>query len=309
MVLESENKTFMDAAIIAFVSPIRRNKRGKPVGSRQRVLIINLYKKYSRCVNQLKGKKVSVYHKISEDTGIGIRTISKTVKMYTESRIVKSPNKKRICNKTLFSNMDELMKDAIRRKVHAFFMKNEIPTLNKVHAAIAEDSDFPNISRTSLFRILHNLNFKFEKRGRSSMLMDREDIICWRRSYLRSIKRYREEGKKIYYLDETWVNVGHTTPTIWVDKTIQSSKQAFLRGLTTGLKNPSGKGKRLIIVHIGSDTGFVDGGLYVFEGKTTGDYHNEMTGEVFKEWFEGEYHILSFILNHINIAITPHVFD
>lgn len=76
------------------------------------------------------------------------------------------------------------------------------------------------------------------------MLIDRDDIVCWRQSYLSSIKHYREEGKKIYYLDETWVNSGHTTPTVWVDKTVQSSTQAFLRGLTPGLKNASGKGKR-----------------------------------------------------------------
>ena len=57
--------------------------------------------------------------------------------------------------------------------------------------------------------------------------------------------------------------------------------------LYKGLKNPSGKGKRLIILHIGSDNGFLDGGLLIFESKQTNDYHEEMNGEVFKEWFEG----------------------
>lgn len=46
--------------------------------------------------------------------------------------------------------------------------------------------------------------------------------------------------KKNYYLDETWINAGHIKPKIWVDKTIKSSKQAFMDGLSTGLKNPSG---------------------------------------------------------------------
>ena len=86
-------------------------------------------------------------------------------------------------------------------------------------------------------------------------------------------------------MDETWVNEGITRNKVWEDKTIVSAKDAFLKGLTTGLKNPRGKGKRLIVVHIGSDKGFVDNGLLVFQSHSTKDYHEEMTGERFHEWF------------------------
>lgn len=119
------------------------------------------------------------------------------------------------------------------------------------------------------------------------MIIDRDDIILWTRKYLRLIREYRAQNKKIYYLDETWVNEGHTKPKAWVDTTIKTKKQAFLSGLSTGLKNPSGKGKRLIITHIGSDSGFVEGGLLMFESRKTVDYHEEMTGAVFQQWFEG----------------------
>lgn len=47
-----------------------------------------------------------------------------------------------------------------------------------------------------------------------------------------------------------------------------------------------GKGKRLIITHIGSDDGFVEGGLHVFESKKQGDYHQDMNAEVFENWFK-----------------------
>lgn len=57
-------------------------------------------------------------------------------------------------------------------------------------------------------------------------------------------------------------------------------------GWSTGLKMPSGKGRRLIITHIGSNDGFVTDGLLVFESKSTGDYHEDMNAEVFEEWFE-----------------------
>ncbi|XP_040063080.1 uncharacterized protein LOC120837639 [Ixodes scapularis] len=59
-----------------------------------------------------------------------------------------------------------------------------------------------------------------------------------------------------------------------------------MRGLTTGLKQPSGKGQRLIVTHIGSEDEFVPGCLDVFRGKKTGDYHEEMDGPRFEKWFD-----------------------
>ena len=53
-------------------------------------------------------------------------------------------------------------------------------------------------------------------------------------------------------MDETWVNAGHTKEKIWHDKIVISAKYAFLNGLSTGLRNPTGKGKRLIVIHSGS---------------------------------------------------------
>jgi transposase len=63
------------------------------------------------------------------------------------------------------------------------------------------------------------------------------------------------------------------------------TREAFNQGLFTGLKSPSGKGKRLIILHIGSEDGFVDDGLLLFEGIKQGNYHDEMNANKFEEWF------------------------
>jgi hypothetical protein len=54
---------------------------------------------------------------------------------------------------------------------------------------------------------------------KKALLIER-NIIVWRHSYLRKIKRSKEEGKDIIYLDETWVNVGQTILKEWHDKTI-----------------------------------------------------------------------------------------
>ena len=55
-------------------------------------------------------------------------------------------------------------------------------------------------------------------------------------------------------------------------------------GLCYGPKQPTGKGKRLIIAHIGSKDGFLPDALLMFESKKTGDYHEDMDGERFENW-------------------------
>ena len=113
------------------------------------------------------------------------------------------------------------------------------------------------------------------------MILDHDDIILWRRRYLWQIRKLRQQKLKIYYLDETWVNEGHhLTSKSWSVSAVKTKKQVFLSGLSTGIKNPSGKGKR----HIGSDNGFMEGGDLVFEWEKKKKELSQ--GYVFKSWFE-----------------------
>ncbi|XP_040066116.1 uncharacterized protein LOC120839819 [Ixodes scapularis] len=65
-----------------------------------------------------------------------------------------------------------------------------------------------------------------------------------------------------------------------------------MRGLTTGLKQPSEKSQRHIVTHIGSEDGFVAGCLDAFRGLKTGDYHEKINGTRFETWFEAVLQIL-----------------
>ncbi|XP_025202892.1 uncharacterized protein LOC112599971 [Melanaphis sacchari] len=173
--------------------------------------------------------------KISKTSGVGQKTVERTLAEYKAKGIVSSPNKIKI-RKTAMDKTEDFDQNAIRQK--------------------------------------------------NSALIERNDIVCWRRKYLESINYYRLSGRPIYYLDETWVNAGETSTKSWVDTTISSPRVAFLRGLTTGQKEPSGKSKRLIVLHIGSSDGFVPGALLCFESKkNTSDYHDEMNGDTFYDWF------------------------
>ena len=98
-------------------------------------------------------------------------------------------------------------------------------------------------------------------------------------NYLGNIKSFREAGYDIVYLDETWVNQNHCTDYMWLPNDGSDAP-----------KIPSGKGKRLIVLHAGTRSeGLIDGCDLVFLAKSKdGDYHQEMNSVVFLEWFENQ---------------------
>ena len=81
------------------------------------------------------------------------------------------------------------------------------------------------------------------------------------------------------YMDETWVNQNHCTDYMWLPNDGSDAP-----------KIPSGKGKRLIVLHAGTRSeGLIDGCDLVFLDKSKdGDYHQEMNSVIFLEWFENQ---------------------
>lgn len=83
------------------------------------------------------------------------------------------------------------------------------------------------------------------------------------------------------YLDESWVNARDGKEKVWV-----KDDPTAAGGMKDGIRKTSGKGNRLILLHVGSESGWVDGAALVFQSKkVTGGYHDEMTGQHFEEWF------------------------
>lgn len=222
---------------------------------------------------------------LSNELGIGETTIFNTINEYRTTKTVSSPNKKRTC-KNITTKINDIYKEAIRKKVQQFWINRKLPTVNEIHVAINNDESLPNFSRTTLFRVLKSLGFEYVNRGQNSALIDSNDLILGRRRYLRDLKKYRAEGCPIYYLGETCVNARDVSSKVCIDTTVQSSQTPFSTGLPTGTVNSSATDKRLIVVHIGSKDGFVQGGLLCFESeKNTQDYHDEINENSFRDWF------------------------
>jgi len=101
---------------------------------------------------------------------------------------------------------------------------------------------------TTLFRALQDIGFTFSKglkhddvaRKKASVIRQREDFI-------NTLRQYRASGKVIYYTDETWANKNMSVCRSWNDGNLRSR-----------LDQPSGKGGRIIIAHVGSrETGLL----------------------------------------------------
>jgi len=203
---------------------------------------------------------------ISKEFGIGQRTVSTTITEYNHTKTVVSPNRKRV-RISFKDTFDEFDRNAVRQHVHSFWHNKTIPTLSKIYTSAKNDNSLPHISQTNLYHLLKLLDFEYCSRSRNSALIEKDEIVLWRRQYLEDLYKYRSEGRHVYYLDETWVNAGETTNKTWIDKTIQSNRDAFLRGLTTGSKNPSGKGKGVIVLILGQKMVFYPTVYYALSQK------------------------------------------
>ncbi|CAC5395126.1 unnamed protein product [Mytilus coruscus] len=173
--------------------------------------------------------------------------------------------------------IDQFDKDMIKTTVHNLFLKNECVTLKK-NIYILEKNHDMTLSKDKLWKTLHELGFRYKKVDKNRKgLVERKDIVNQRIQYLRTIKKKREEGYTVVYLDETWVDTNHITSHQWT-----SSDNAKHR------KIPLGKGQRFVVLHAGYENGFLKGCYLVFKGISTDgrDYHTEMNSKIFEQWIE-----------------------
>jgi hypothetical protein len=103
--------------------------------------------------------------------------------------------------------------------------------------------------------------------------------VLLRENYLKWVEKYRNEGRVVFYQDETWVFKNMAQGNVWQEE-----------GGEILYKVPSGSGDRAIVSHLGSsETGLLEGCLLLYNGaksNQSSDYHTEMNSAVFLDWLE-----------------------
>lgn len=107
-------------------------------------------------------------------------------------------------------------------------------------------------------------------------MVERADLQAARINYLKKINEIRQKKTvPIIYLDETAINENHSHAKEW-----QSGDGRVGRNI------PTGKGKRLVLLHAIQDGGFVPNCMLLFKATSTDgrDFHTEMNATVFENW-------------------------
>ncbi|KAJ8707389.1 hypothetical protein PYW08_010641 [Mythimna loreyi] len=220
-----------------------------------------------------------VYLRVSNATGVSQRTIQRIV---TEGKLAgslsefRTPGKKRARSKPI-TDMDSLDQGVMKRYIHNFHKsEKQMPTIHRLLAKLRQDNTIHfQGAKTSLKTIVKNLGFKWRKtKGNKMVLIEKTNIRLKRILYLNTIKKCREEGRTIVFTSEAYAYSLQTKSNPWTD------------GSNDGLKGPIAKGQRIVMMHAGSEAGFVPNGLLIFKSVyKTGETH-DMNFSSYKKWLE-----------------------
>ncbi|KAJ8939886.1 hypothetical protein NQ318_023226 [Aromia moschata] len=83
-------------------------------------------------------------------------------------------------------------------------------------------------------------------------------------------------SRQLVFLDETWIFAKGNQTKSWQDESKKS------------VRKPEGyEGKRFIVLHAGSNKGFVDNAGLIYSTKSKlADYHGDMNADIFMKWLE-----------------------
>ncbi|XP_049869122.1 uncharacterized protein LOC126368921 [Pectinophora gossypiella] len=221
----------------------------------------------------LKQNNITDSHKkTAEATNKSVSTVRRIIKESKKSDGVvafRTPGKKRNSVRPV-TGINSFDKGVIKRCIHNFLIENELPTLAKLRAKFRSDINFQG-SEKSLRRIIKELGFKWKTtENNKKVLIEKSAIRLLRINYLQKLRQYRQQNRPIIYTDESYVHATHISET---------------DGTTKGLKKPVSKTQRAVIVHAGSEAGFVPNALLTFKsGTESGDNRGVMNFETYEKW-------------------------
>jgi transposase len=252
--------------------------QGKAIDLRGRQLVLRLKEHFDE--EKFQGPFVSTADpagRVAKVLGLGKRVVKEIVSEYRQTGTL-SPPELASKGKPPF-RIQPALETVIRHEIRQRNREGSHISLRDLSNWL--DEHYERIPTATLGRALGRMGFVFGRSRRKSALRERDDVLIARRSYLRAKLANRDaQGRTIrpeVYLDESYVNVNHSSERTW-----------YFAEEGPWVQKPSGKGPRLILVHAITAEGWVDGAKLVFQAKKrTGDYHGQMNFENFQKWFVG----------------------
>lgn len=250
-------------------------KKSQDLQSQTKNIIFNVY-------NYLKGvfpdeTKSAVKNRAAAATGVSLRTVERIISegaQYSVNDQVEFTSPQKRHRKCTVTDLPEWEENDIRTFIYDFHKTEKCRvTVTNLQQKLANEYEWCG-KRSSVYKIVKKLGFTWKNSiNNRQLLMERNDIRSLRLNYLDKMNYYRNQGRSIVFLDESYIHAGHTTSKSWSD--------GSGRGLMTNIS----KGNRLIIVHAGGYMGFISNCLLIFKsGSKSGDYHDDMNSKNYEKW-------------------------
>lgn len=263
-------------------------KRGKPLKSQARTIVYSVYLYFvmeSKLFPKLNTEEDQKYfqrvqERVAKATGVSSTTVTRIIKEskdVSEAGIFETP-KKGGKKKEYRLNLDSFDYTVIRNMIYDFHIRfKEVVTLKSLKIKLFEAIGFQGCLKT-LRRIVKDMGFYFAKtESNRCILMEKYEVRLKRIKYLEEIKKLRDSGRNIVFMDESYIHTSHTKNKCWTDKNKK------------GVKHQISKGQRLIIVHAGNEKGFVPGALILDKCMDSeGDYHREINSDRYQTWLRNQ---------------------
>lgn len=244
------------------------NAFNKHLSRDAQIILLNVYFNLIAVVSEKGALKET-----SRLTKVSVRTIQRIV----SNGPITSPRKRA---KIAFNKIDSFVMDNVVRIVHGFYANNFVPTLTDIYKKVTTSDVGFKYCRTTLWSLLKKLGFTYGRLDDRKVIMQSPRLLQLRDKYLNEIQIHRSQGKQIIYLDETWYDTHDTLKKGYRDESGKCVTNA-----------PCSRGKRLIILHAGSENGWIPGGLLISSKSmknSSADYHEDMDSQLFENWFRDQ---------------------
>ncbi|KAG8308947.1 hypothetical protein J6590_097628 [Homalodisca vitripennis] len=213
-------------------------KRGATIHSREREVIIRVIEicKVLTVPLAKATERAANYCKVSKQS---IKSIRKEAKSTPAEKLMSPGKKRRRCDQYKIK-IDEFDRRVIVNVIRDFYaVKTVVPTCKKLLLVLREKIHCV-WSEWALRSELKNMGFRWKKCG------SKRKLLIERFEYLRNIKKCRDDKKKIFYLDETWIDSNLTFQRCWQSLEVD------------GVLPDMNAANRVIVLDIGSQDGFLN---------------------------------------------------
>jgi len=221
--------------------------QGQAVDLRERQFVVRLKDYFDQ--ERRQGPSVSTQDavgRVAQALGLGKRTVKEIPRTYRQTGTVATA--------TLESKgkppyrIQPALETVIRQRIRALNRQGSHVSVRSLAHWLSEN--YEEVPRATLGRTLQRMGLVYGKSRNKSALRERDEVVIARRVYLRTKRANRDaHGGPVrpeVYLDESYVNVNHSTPRTW-----------YFAAEGPWVHKPSGKGPRLIIVHAMTTAGWV----------------------------------------------------